>query len=212
MDLGLSSAQLDDRKRGISFKNRESPLDMSFSGSSSSTEHIINSYSYKDLAMTIKLYGEERFASRIAKNITHAREIKPISTVGELIDIVVSSIPKKFQTKGIHPATKTFQALRIVTNDELDSLKQALSATLQVLKKGGRLIVVLYHSLEDRIVKTFFKTNAVSCICPAEIPICMCNNEPNLKIITKKPIIPKDNEIITNPRSRSAKLRAAEKI
>lgn len=211
-DLGLSSAQLDDQERGFSFNNLKSPLDMSFGSQARSTSHIVNVYSQSELTKIISQYGEERFAARIAKDIVNKRITSPIKTVGDLVDIVHGAIPKKFQSRTINPATKTFQALRIKTNHELESLEKALEGALKILSKGGRIVVVSYHSLEDRIVKSFFKQNSQDCICPKSIPVCMCNHEPDLKILTKKPITPSIDELNTNPRSRSAKLRASERV
>ncbi|MBL7057920.1 16S rRNA (cytosine(1402)-N(4))-methyltransferase RsmH [Patescibacteria group bacterium] len=213
LDLGLSSAQLDDRNRGISFKYLNAPLDMAFGDSGDGvTEDIINYYSERDLERIIKEYGEERFARRIAGNIAKERVKTPIKTVGDLVEIINFSIPKRFQTKNISPATRTFQALRIETNKELESLKLVLPQAVKLLKKGGKLVVVSYHSLEDKIVKNYFKDQSKECICLKEVIVCDCNYLPDLKILTKKPIAPTAIEININNRARSAKMRVAEKI
>lgn len=220
-DLGLSSAQLADRHRGFSFQ-LDAPLDMTFGGKSKKTEYIINKYKQEELEKIIRDYGEERFARRIAKSIVKERKIAPIKTTKNLVDIIKKSIPKKFQLtnhrhggKGgaskIHFATRTFQAIRIATNDELNSLEKALPQAIDLLKKKGRVAVVSYHSLEDRIVKNYFKKENKDCLCPSEIPICQCGHKAKIKILTKKPIIPSLKELEKNPRARSAKLRVAEK-
>ncbi len=215
-DLGLSSAQLQDKTRGFSFR-LDSPLIMNFSQQSiknrrESTEFIINNYKQGDLARIIWLYGEERFANQIAKKIIETRRFKPITTTGQLVEIIKSVIPKRFQHKDIHPATKTFQALRIATNDELNNLEQALPQAVNLLKSRGKLIVISYHSLEDRIVKNFFRQESRDCICPPIFPACRCQHQARLKILTPKVIKPSQAEILKNNRARSAKLRATERI
>ena len=213
VDLGLSSFQLSDERRGFSFREN-APLDMSFGsdGSSVKTKKIINLYSEKELARIFFEYGEEKNSKQIAKAIIANREIKPIETTGELAEIIKKAIPRRFWKERIHPATKTFQALRIETNQELASLKEVLPAALKALKPGGRLAIVSFHSLEDRIVKDFFKENARGCICPPTLPLCRCNHRATLKIITTKPLIATEEEVKNNTRSRSAKLRIAEKM
>lgn len=199
VDLGLSSAQLDDDSRGFSFLNNSS-LDMSFGPQALlDTSFIVNSYNIKDLERIIKEYGQEPWARRIAHNIVLCRKNKKIKTTYDLADVVKMSIPRKFWPKRIHPATKTFQALRMETNQELESLENFLPAAIKLLKKGGRLVVVSFHSLEDRIVKNFFKNLAK-------------REKPSLKILTAKPLIPSVEELDKNYRSRSAKLRAIEKL
>ena len=194
LDLGLSSAQLADNKRGFSFQ-QDAPLDMAFGDKSAkSTAEIVNRYRAEELAKIFRDYGEERFPGRIAEAIVSARKQAPIKTTRQLVDIILKVIPKKFQHGAIHPATRVFQALRIETNEELDSLKEVLPAAVSLLQPGGKIAVVSFHSLEDRIVKQFFKNN------------------PNLKLLHKKIITPTAEEIRSNPRSRSAKLRVAEKI
>ncbi len=199
VDLGLSSAQLDDRDRGFSFLNN-SKLDMSFGpDSENDTSFIVNSYSVKDLERIIREYGQESWARKIANNIVFSRKKKKISTTQELVHIINSAIPRKFWSRKIHPATKTFQALRIETNGELDNLKKFLPLAVKLLKKGGRLVVISFHSLEDRIVKNFFRD--------------LSREESSvIKILNPKPLVPTEEEISRNFRSRSAKLRAVEKI
>ena len=209
-DLGLSSAQLDDRKRGFSFKE-DSPLNMSF-GENNNTQFIVNNYNEDELTKIIREYGEEKFAKRIAQVVVKCRNVKSIKTTSQLVEIIKEAIPKKFHYSKIHPATKTFQAFRIATNKELENLEKTLPQALKLLKTNGRIVVVAYHSLEDRIVKRFFKKQTQNCICPKEIPICQCDNKAKIKILIKKPLLPSDEEIIKNPRSRSAKMRAAQKI
>jgi 16S rRNA (cytosine1402-N4)-methyltransferase len=194
LDLGLSSAQLADSERGFSFQ-QDAPLDMAFGDKSAkSTTEIINRYRAEELARIFREYGEERFPGRIAEAIVLARKQTPIKTTGQLVEIILKAIPKKFQHGAIHPATRVFQALRIETNEELDSLKEVLPAAVNLLKTGGKIAIVSFHSLEDRIVKQFFKNSEV------------------LKVLHKKIITPTAEEINSNPRSRSAKLRVAEKI
>ncbi len=209
-DLGLSGAQLEDRARGFSFA-KDSPLDMSFKGKGE-TKEIVNEWGEDDLAEIFKKYGEERFARRIARKIAEKRKETFIETTGQLVEIIKSAIPKKFQNLKIHPATKVFQALRMATNDELGSLEEVLPQAVEALKKGGRIIIISFHSLEDRIVKKFLKNESRGCICPPDFPECRCGHKPDLKIITRKPLIPDKAEVKKNPRARSAKMRVAEKI
>ncbi len=211
LDLGMSSAQLDDKKRGISFLE-DRPLDMAFGESEWSTVEIVNTWKVFELENIFKIYGEERFARKIAREIYLERKENKIETTKQLVDIIAKSIPKKFQSKRIHPATKVFQALRIATNDEIRNLEKVLPQIVEVLKPGGRVVVVSFHSLEDRIVKNFFRSSAADCICPKMAPVCICDHEPELKILTKKIVIATSDEVKNNSRSRSAKLRAAEKI
>ncbi len=192
LDLGLSSAQLTDETRGFSFKG-DRPLDMAFGSSEKSTEEIINNYSLEDLTRIFREYGEERQAYRIAKAIVNTRKANPIKTTTDLVTIIEKVIPARFRTR-IHPATRVFQALRIETNDELNSLREVLPVATELLEPGGRLVVISFHSGEDRIVKRFFKS------------------EDSLKILTKKPLTPSEVETGENPRARSAKLRSAEKL
>lgn len=212
-DLGLSSAQLDDAARGFSFKI-DAPLNMSFGDNvqGEATEKIVNYWREEELTRIFREYGEERFASRIAKGIIQYRKTGEIKTTGQLVEIIKKAIPKKFQFGDIHPATRTFQALRMATNEELQSLEEALRGSLEILEKGGRIAVVSFHSLEDRVVKNFFKEESKDCVCPPDFPVCRCDHRAKLKILTKKPILPTEEEVKTNPRARSAKLRVAEKI
>ncbi len=211
LDLGMSSAQLDDKNRGISFLE-DRPLDMAFGESDWSTEEIVNTWKVFELENIFKIYGEERFARKIAREIYLERKEEKIKTTGHLVEIIKKSIPKKFQSKKIHPATKVFQALRIATNDEIRNLERVLPQIVNILKPGGRVVVVSFHSLEDRIVKNFFRTSASDCICPKAAPVCICSHQPELKILTKKIVIATGDEVKNNPRARSAKLRAAEKL
>ena len=211
LDLGLSSAQLQDRSRGFSFQS-DTSLNMAFGKSEISTVNIINNYRQEELSSIIKEYGEEKFAKRIVQKIVDCRKIKPIKTTGKLVEIIKSAVPKKYLYSKIHPATRTFQALRIATNNELENLKQALPQAVELLVDGGRIVVVSYHSLEDRIVKQFFKIESKDCICPANYPACRCQHKARIKILTKKVIRAGEEEVRDNPGARSAKLRAAEKI
>ncbi|MFH1427961.1 MAG: 16S rRNA (cytosine(1402)-N(4))-methyltransferase RsmH [Patescibacteria group bacterium] len=213
-DLGLSSAQLQDRTRGFSFQ-QTGPLDMAFGqvkNNKRSTSDIVNNWPVKELEHILREYGEERFARLIAQAIISKRKIKPIKTTEELVKIIEEAVPKKFQYQKIHPATRSFQALRIATNDELNNLEVALAEANNLLKVSGKLIVISYHSLEDRIVKNFFKKESKDCLCPPTAIICQCGHQANLKIITKKVIKASDEEIKNNPRARSAKMRVAVKL
>jgi 16S rRNA (cytosine1402-N4)-methyltransferase len=213
IDLGLSSFQLADIRRGFSFRE-DSPLDMSFgsSGESKRTRDIVNSYREEDLVKIFFNYGEEIHSRRIAKGIVERRKLGRIETTGDLVEIIKKAIPRRLWSEKVHPATKTFQALRIVVNHELENLEKVLPQAVAALKPGGRIVVISFHSLEDRIVKEYFREASRDCICPPEIPICSCDHRATLKIITKKIVLPTEAEIKINPRSRSAKLRSAEKI
>ncbi len=207
IDLGLSSMQLDSPERGFSFRY-EAPLDMRFDpGQSFSASDLVNESTREELTEIIFTYGEEKFSRRIADAIIANR---PLTTTKELAELIKRVVPHS--RSKIHPATRTFQALRIVVNNELDALEAFLPAALEVLKPGGRLAVIAFHSLEDRIVKRFFRQESRDCICPPELPICVCENKARIKEISRRPIRPEDPEIVENPRARSAKLRAAEKI
>jgi 16S rRNA (cytosine1402-N4)-methyltransferase len=213
-DLGLSSAQLEDRSRGLSFRV-DAPLNMSFGGKADgkNTTEIVNKHSEQELARIIWQYGEERYANKIAQRIVNTRKLKTIKTTSELVDVISRSVPASYRNnQKIHFATRTFQALRIATNSEIENLTKALPQAKNLLLPGGRIVIVSYHSLEDRVVKNFFRQESRNCVCPPLAPICNCHHKPNLKIITKKPILPKDKEITANPRARSAKMRVAEKI
>ena len=207
-DLGVSSLQLDAESRGFSFR-RADPLDMRFSYNQNlSASQIINNYDENELANLIFYFGEEKKSRKIAKTIVRNR---PIKSSLELAELICEVIPRKKNQK-INPATKTFQAIRIAVNDELSALETALNESLTIIGEGGRIAVISYHSLEDRIVKNFFKKQSSECICPPRSPVCICKHEKTIKIISKKPIIPSTNEVNNNPRSRSAKLRIAERI
>jgi 16S rRNA (cytosine1402-N4)-methyltransferase len=206
-DLGLSSAQLEDPERGFSFQ-QYGPLDMRFDpGQEVAAADIVNTFSEEKLADIIKNYGEERYSKRIARYIVYSR---PINSTIQLVK-AIQEATGGYRSK-IHPATRTFMALRIYVNRELENLSAALKQTLNCLERGGRLVVISYHSLEDRIVKQFMLTESKGCICPPSIPICQCGHNATLKLITRKVITPSDGEISTNPRSRSAKLRVAERL
>ncbi|WKZ24487.1 MAG: 16S rRNA (cytosine(1402)-N(4))-methyltransferase RsmH [Patescibacteria group bacterium] len=212
-DLGLSSAQLQDRDRGFSFQSA-GPLDMAFGSlvPKGATERIVNRTPVPALAEIIRQYGEERFALRIARSIDKLRREEPIKDTARLVEAVAQAVPSKYKHGRIHFATRTFQALRMATNRELDNLEIALKSAWPIMAPGGRLAVVSFHSLEDRVVKNFFKQEAKDCLCSKETPDCRCGHKATLRIITKKPITASDEEIEQNPRARSAKLRAAMKL
>lgn len=211
-DLGLSWGELGDQERGFSFLS-EGPLDMRFDKRSELTaSDIVNTYSQRDLENILKNYGEERYARGIARGIVNSRKENFIQTARDLVEIINQSVPKKYLHSRIHFATRTFQALRIEVNDELNNLKKVLPDAFELLEPGGRMVVISFHSLEDRIVKHYFKELAQGCICPHDFPKCVCNNKPKIKILTKKVIKPGESEIKQNPASRSAKLRAIEKL
>jgi len=212
LDFGVSSYQLDARERGFSYLSKDVTLDMRMDRNQSLTaKEIINKYSKEELLKILYEYGEERFAANIVKNIIAAREIKEIVTTGELTDIIEKSIPRKFQQNG-PPARKTFQALRIEVNGELDGLYDCVIGFARRLKPGGRIAILTFHSLEDRIVKQAFKFLNIDCICPKTLPICVCGKKSELKLITNKPKTATEEEILINSRAKSAKLRIAEKI
>lgn len=210
-DLGVSSYQLDNEKRGFTYRV-DTRLDMRMDTRSSfSAYNIVNEYSTADLIRVIRDYGEEKFAKSIALNIDKRRKIAPIETTGELTDIIRSSMPAKC-LKEKHPAKRTFQALRIEVNDELGSLKKGLESFIGLLNPKGRLCIITFHSLEDRIVKEYYKSITEVCTCPKDFPVCICGNKPKTKYITRKPISPSEIEIEENPRSKSAHLRVIEKL
>lgn len=212
IDLGVSSYQLDNRERGFSYLSDDIRLDMRMDQSQGkSAWEVINYYEKSKLAYIFSVYGEEKFAENIAKNICEERKIKPIDTTGELVRIIDRSIPYKFKQNG-HPAKKVFQAVRIEVNEELDGLDKCLKDIVKRLKKGGRLVVLTFHSLEDRIVKQTFKDLETDCVCDKRLPVCVCGKRREIKIITKKPILASQSECEENSRSHSAKLRIAEKI
>ena len=212
LDLGVSSHQLNAAQRGFSF-NQQARLDMRMDRSlKQSAYDIVNSFAQNELENIIKFYGEEKMASRIARTISKKRQLSPIETTTELAAIVASCMPAKLKWQKIHPATRTFQALRIAVNKELDNIKPAINAAVEALKPGGRLCVISFHSLEDRIVKNEFRALSGICVCPREIPFCVCQREAKLKNITRKALMPAAEEIEANPRARSAKLRVARRV
>lgn len=211
LDLGVSSYQLDTAERGFSYRE-DAPLDMRMDTRQEKTARdIVNGYSETELFRVIRDYGEEKFARNIAKNIVERREKAPICTTGELTDIVRSSIPMKFQKKGGHPAKRIFQAIRIELNKELEVLRESLDDMIELLNPGGRLCIITFHSLEDRIVKNAFRKNEDPCICPPDFPVCVCGRTSRGKVITRKPILPSSEEMEENSRSKSAKLRIFQK-
>ena len=210
-DLGVSSPQLDDASRGFSYK-QDAPLDMRMDESAPLTARmLVNTAPYEELRRILYEYGEERFAPQIAKAICAAREQKPIETTLELAELIRGAMPAKALREKQHPAKRSFQAIRIAVNDELGELEPMLDAAETHLKPGGRLAVITFHSLEDRIVKQKFKDLATGCICPPEFPVCVCGRKPKMRLVTRKPIVSGDEELAENPRARSAKLRVAEK-
>jgi 16S rRNA (cytosine1402-N4)-methyltransferase len=210
LDLGLSSMELADEKRGFSF-SKDSFLDMRFGTGGRTAADILNGYKEADLARIFKEYGEERYARQIARAIVNQRKLEKITNTNQLVKIIEQVYAGKPRPK-INVATKIFQALRIEVNDELNNLKLVLPIALKILNTGGRIAVISFHSLEDKIVKEFFKTETRDCICPPRLPVCQCNHRASLKILTKKAVAPSEKEINNNPRSRSAKLRVAVKI
>jgi 16S rRNA (cytosine1402-N4)-methyltransferase len=211
-DLGCSSHQFDTPERGFSYMH-DAPLDMRMDTDAPlSAYEVVNEYSEDELRRVIFEYGEERFSPRIAREIVKAREISPIKTTFELSDIIKSAIPKAQRIDGPHPAKRTFQAIRIEVNRELDSIRPLILDAANALVPGGRIAIISFHSLEDRIVKQTYKSLTSGCTCPKDFPVCICGNKPKIKDITKKPTLPSDDELLANPRARSAKLRVAEKI
>jgi 16S rRNA (cytosine1402-N4)-methyltransferase len=209
LDLGVSSPQLDQAHRGFSFRG-DGPLDMRMDPDARVTAaDIVNSFAEKDLARIIRAYGEERFAGRIARRIVRSR---PMKTTGELAEVVKDAIPAPARRTGGHPARRTFQALRIEVNHELEALEDVLPAAVDALEPGGRIVVISYHSLEDRRTKRFFAEGARGCVCPPDLPVCRCGAEASLRVLTRRPVTPSDDERERNPRSSAAKLRAAERI
>ena len=212
LDLGVSSYQLDSAGRGFTYRE-DAPLDMRMDQRQAGTARtIVNEYSEQELFRVIRDYGEDKFAKNIAKHIAAARAKKPIETTGELTEIIRGAIPAKVRMNGGHPAKKTFQAIRIELNKELEVLKDSLDDMIDLLKPGGRICVITFHSLEDRIVKTIFKTNENPCTCPSNFPVCVCGNKPKGRLAVKKPIVPGEEELTKNKRSKSSKLRVFERI
>ncbi len=210
LDIGVSSHQLDTASRGFSF-HEDAPLDMRMSQSGVTAEEMVNTLPYEELRRIIAEYGEERYASSIARGIIAAREQAPVTTTLQLAEIVKNNVPQKVRRDG-HPARKTFQAIRIAVNDELNVLSRGLDDAFRLLGKGGRLAVITFHSLEDRIVKQKMAGWCQGCTCPKDFPVCVCGNKPKARLITKKPVCANETELADNPRARSAKLRICEKI
>lgn len=212
LDLGVSSPQLDRAERGFSFQ-KGAPLDMRMDRSSGATAaELLNTLPERELARIIRDYGEERWAKRITAFIVRAREESPVETTMQLVEIVKAAVPRGAWEERLHPATRTFQALRIAVNDELASLEKGLDLGVRMLSQGGRVVVIAFHSLEDRIVKNSFRRLAHGCTCPRDFPYCVCGNKPMLRVLTGKPVMAGETEIEVNPRSRSARLRSAERI
>ncbi|MBQ8914890.1 MAG: 16S rRNA (cytosine(1402)-N(4))-methyltransferase RsmH [Clostridia bacterium] len=212
-DLGVSSVQLDERERGFSY-SQDAPLDMRMDRSEGPTAaDIVNGYSEGELQRVLRDWGEEKFFQRIASAIVKAREVKPIETTVELADIITNAIPQGARKKeNQHPAKRSFQAIRIEVNDELNIIEPSIRCAVERLRVGGRAAVITFHSLEDRITKQTFKNLERPCTCPSDFPVCVCGKTPSVKLVTKKPTVPTDEELELNPRARSAKLRVAEKI
>ena len=212
LDLGVSSPQLDDGQRGFSYM-ADAPLDMRMNGEDSlDAKQIVNQWSYEELKRILYDYGEERFAPRIAAAICKRREEREIETTLELVDIIRSAMPPSALREKQHPAKRSFQAIRIAVNDELGSVERVMKKAVPLLKPGGRLAVITFHSLEDRIVKNAMAEAAKGCTCPREFPVCVCGKKPQVKLITRKPIVSGEEELERNPRARSAKLRICEKL
>ncbi len=211
LDLGVSSYQLDTADRGFSYRE-DAPLDMRMDQRSEMTARdIVNDYSEMDLYRVIRDYGEDKFAKNIARHIVQERAKRPIETTGELTEVIRHAIPMKFQKKTGHPAKRTFQAIRIELNRELDVLRDSLDDMIDMLNPGGRLCIITFHSLEDRIVKSAFKKNENPCTCPSDFPVCVCGKVSKGRVITRKPILPSEEEMEVNSRSKSAKLRIFER-
>lgn len=212
LDLGVSSHQLDEAERGFSYMH-DAPLDMRMDVRKDfSAYNVVNEYSEDELTRIITEYGEERWAKRIAKFIVEERKQKPIETTFELVSVIKKAVPKGARADGPHPAKRTFQAIRIEVNSELEILKGTITEMTKLLKKGGRICIITFHSLEDRIVKNVFRDLENPCTCPREFPVCVCGKKPLVKVITRKPIAPSEEELEANHRARSAKLRVCEKI
>ena len=211
LDLGVSSYQLDTASRGFTYRE-DAPLDMRMDQRKEETAaDIVNGYSEMELFRIIRDYGEDRFAKNIAKHIVKARQEKPVATTGELCEIIKAAIPAKVRATGGHPAKRTFQAIRIELNHELDVLEESIDGMIRLLNPGGRLSIITFHSLEDRIVKSRFRINEDPCICPPDFPVCVCGRKSRGRVITRKPILPSEEELEENSRSKSAKLRVFER-
>lgn len=212
LDLGVSSYQLDTAKRGFTYREDDAPLDMRMDQRNTQTaKDIVNEYSEMELYRIIRDYGEDRFAKNIAKHIVKARQEKEIETAGELTEIIKAAIPAKVRATGGHPSKRTFQAIRIELNRELQVLEHSIDTMIDLLNPGGRLSIITFHSLEDRIVKNKFRENENPCICPPEFPVCMCGRKSRGRVVTRKPVLPSEEELSVNKRSKSAKLRVFEK-
>ena len=213
LDLGVSSYQLDTPERGFTYREEDAPLDMRMDQRNTRTAaDIVNTYSEFDLYRIIRDYGEDKFAKNIAKHIVRARETKRIETTGELTEIIKEAVPAKVRAVGGHPSKKTFQAIRIELNQELEVLNNSIDTMIDLLKPGGRLAVITFHSLEDRIVKIRFRNNENPCTCPPDFPVCVCGKVSKGRVITRKPVVPSEEEINGNKRSKSSKLRVFERI
>ncbi|MBD5104353.1 MAG: 16S rRNA (cytosine(1402)-N(4))-methyltransferase RsmH [Ruminococcaceae bacterium] len=210
MDLGVSSYQLDNRARGFSYHD-DAPLDMRMSGEGESARDIVNEYESEELIRILRLYGEEKYAVSIAKGIVKAREQAPVETTSQLAEIIKNNVPAKVR-KEKNPCRKTFQAIRIEVNRELEVLEKGLAAGFELLANGGRMAIITFHSLEDRIVKNAFREYCTGCTCPPDFPVCVCGKKPRAMLVNKKPITAEEKELEENPRSRSAKLRILEKL
>ena len=213
LDLGVSSYQLDTQERGFTYREEDAPLDMRMDQRNTRTAaDIVNTYSEFDLYRIIRDYGEDKFAKNIAKHIVRARETKRIETTGELTEIIKEAVPAKVRAVGGHPSKKTFQAIRIELNQELEVLNNSIDTMIDLLNPGGRLAVITFHSLEDRIVKIRFRNNENPCTCPPDFPVCVCGKVSKGRVITRKPVVPSEEEINGNKRSKSSKLRVFERI
>jgi 16S rRNA (cytosine1402-N4)-methyltransferase len=211
-DLGVSSPQLDQAERGFSY-HQDAPLDMRMDPRQEwSAFHVVNEWPEEELARILHEYGEEKFSRRIAGEIVKERKKRTIKTTLELVDIIKRAIPAPARRTGPHPARRSFQAIRIAVNDELNAFRDALIQAVELLRPQGRICVITFHSLEDRICKQFFQKQAEACVCPPQFPVCVCGKRPILRVVTRKPVLPSDEEIERNPRARSAKLRIAEKM
>lgn len=212
LDIGVSSYQLDSAERGFTYNDEDAPLDMRMDRRNPMTaEDIVNDYSEMELFRVIRDYGEDKFAKNIAKHIVQTRQNERIHTTGQLVEIIKTAIPMKFRATGGHPAKRTFQALRIELNKELEVLENSIDEMIELLNDGGRLCIITFHSLEDRIVKNKFRDNVNTCTCPPEFPVCVCGNKPKGVIVTRKPIVPSEEELEENKRAKSSKLRIFER-
>ena len=211
LDLGVSSHQLDTPERGFSYHN-DAPLDMRMSGEGFSAADLVNTYSIAEIARVLYEYGEEKFARRIAEKIAQARAVTPIQTTGQLVELIKEGIPAAARREGGHPAKRTFQAIRIEVNGEMDSLRACLDSMFDYLAPGGRFAIITFHSLEDRLVKQSFATWCKGCTCPPDFPVCVCGKTPRARLVNRKPITASAAELAANSRSKSAKLRILEKL